>query len=223
MEIDLRSPKIQVALRRFTKTGAHHGCLFCKGRMIASVKPGDRIVMLKGTNAGYSAVVSKQPGWSEDEFLARFDFQPKTHLTRIHYKHDEFAVAPVAPPPKWLCSFSIDDLCAIEGSTLMVALNMANTTRSTWTPESMLALISTVRVRRLPVSGSELWPTLAMHGFHSRLKRSFCAHIDFSLRLLRALHGRAPIKKRRVEAMSIGRYMTPAQLEHYGPSPGLTS
>jgi hypothetical protein len=36
------------------------------------------------------------------------------------------------------------------------------------------------------------------------------------------MHGRPAIKKRRVKAMSIGRYLTPGQEENGGPSPGVT-
>jgi hypothetical protein len=78
MEFNLADPTTLGALIQFTETGATAGCPFCKGRMIASVSPGDRIIILKGMNVGREATVSRDPGFSDDEFLVKFDSDPPT-------------------------------------------------------------------------------------------------------------------------------------------------
>jgi hypothetical protein len=208
-------------LIQFTEQGARSGCPFCKGRLIASVSVGDRIVILKGARSGQVATVSNRPGLSDDEFLVRFDFQPPNHETRVGYKTDEFAFAPIEQPPDWLCDLSIDDLCAVENAAINVVVKTAARRRPVWSAENLLSLISTVWRRRLPVLGSDLWPTFEMHGIPPNQKVTFCRYFDFGVHLLVSMHGRPAIKRKRVKAMSIGRYLTPGQEEYYGPSPGI--
>jgi hypothetical protein len=179
--------------------------------------------MLKGMHSGKEATVSNEPGWSGDEFFVKFDFQLPNLLTRVNYKTDEFGYAPLETPPDWLCSLSIDDLCAIENAARDVILKTESRTNPKWSVETLLSLIATVRRRRLPVLGSDIWPTLEMHGLSRNVRNGFCRNFDFGIQLLVSLHGRPAIKKKRVKAMSIGRYQTPSQEEYFGPSPGVKS
>src|SRR5258708_23336985 len=90
-----------------------------------------------------------------------------------------------------------------------------------WSTSALLPLIATVRHRRLPVLGAEPWPTLEAHGIPESLKHDFCRKFDFAIELLISMHGRPPVQKRRVRAMSIGRYLTPFEKKSFGPSPGI--
>jgi hypothetical protein len=222
LELDPDDLRTRHALIRFTEQGALSGCPFCKGRLIASVSGGDRIVILKGRHSGQMATVSSRPGLSDDEFLARFDFQPPNHEMRVSYKRDEFTFAPLERPPDWLCALSIDDLCAVENAAINVVMKTVAKSRPVWSAENLLSLIATVWRRRLPVLGPDLWPTLEEHGISSNRKVTFCRYFDFGIHLLVSMHGRPAIKKKRVNAMSIGRYLTPGQEEYFGPSPGIT-
>ena len=219
MEFNLTDPTTLSALIQFTETGATAGCPFCKGRMIASVSPGERIIILKGMYVGREAIVSPEPGLS-DEFLVRFDGDPPNRLTRIAHKRDVFAYVPLGGLPTWLCSLSIDDLCSIDHSVLDLAVQLAIGSGKDWPTPTLLPLIATTRQRR-PVIGADLWPTLEAHGIPKTLKRGFCGKFDFAIELLVSLHGRPAIQRRRVRAMSIGRYLTPGQQTHFGPSPGI--
>jgi hypothetical protein len=212
------------AIVQFTERGLRSGCPFCKGRSIAGVSTGDRIVFLKGRHSGQTATVSNQKGLFPDEFLVKFDFQPPNHEMRVSYLRDEFAFAPIeSPPPAWLCELSIDDLCAVENAIINFVAKTAKTRRNIWNAENLLSPISTVWRRRLPVMGSDLWPAFESHGILSNQRLTFCRYFDFGIDLLISMHGRPAIKKRRVKAMSIGRYLTPGQEEYGGPSPGVTS
>jgi len=90
MEFNLNDPATRSAIVHFTETGAEAGCPFCKGRMIASVTPGERIIILNGMYVGRKATVSPEP-WLSDEFLVRFDNSPSNQLTRIAQKLTAFA------------------------------------------------------------------------------------------------------------------------------------
>lgn len=224
MEIDLQNSAIRLALIQFTENGTRSNCPFCIGRQIASVSPGERIVFLNAVHAGQQATVSDEPGSSDDEFLVSFDFEPPGQLMRVHYKRDKFAYFPIQEVPNWLCSLSIDDLCAVEHAALQVVLLASgrNGRKRIWSENILLPLLATVRHRRLPVLGADLWMTLASHGVSETLKGDFCKAFDFGVRLLADLHGRPAIQKKRAKAMSIGRYLTPGQEEYFGSSPGIT-
>ncbi len=221
-DLNLQNRTTRDALIQFTEHGAQAGCPFCNGRRIASLSGGERIVFLKGKHSGKQATVSDDPSLFDDEFLVRFNFQPLNHTTRVSYLRDEFTRAPLQAPPKWLCDLSIDDLCAIENAVLQTVLKTANLGKLVWSAETLLLLVATVWRRRLPVVGRDIWPTFEMHGMPPNRRASFCRYFDFGLQVLVLMQGRHAIKKNRVKAMSIGRYLTPGQEEYFGPSPSFS-
>jgi len=194
-----------------------------RGERLLLSPPGSRIILLQGMYAGRYATVSDQPGWSDDEFLVHFDNDAKDTLTRIGYKRDKFAYLPLGKVPDWLCSLSIDDLSAIEDSSLLTILNLATAKRNSRWSDLLLPLIATVRSRRLPVLSAEIWPTLVTHGFPKKEKAKFQKFFDFGIYLLVSLNGRPAIQRKKMRPMFRGRYLTPGQEEYFGPSPTLTS
>jgi hypothetical protein len=222
MEIALSQPAVRRAVANFTKAGAKSNCPFCKGRMIASVTSGERIILLQGMYSGLRATVS-EPGWSDDEFLVHFDNETRDTLTRISYKRDRFAYFPIKKIPEWLCHLSIDDLSAVEESSLLTALNFAIAPGSKKWSNVLLPLIATIRSRRLPVLSADIWPTLIAHDFPTRQKADFCRFFDFGIDLLVSLNGRPAVQRKMMRPLSRGRYLTPGQEEYLGPSPIFTS
>jgi hypothetical protein len=222
LELDPADLGAHHAVIQFTEHGIRSGCPFCKGRSIASVSTGDRIVFLKGMHSGQEATVSNEKGLSDDEFLVRFDFRPPGEEKRVSYTREEFAFAPIVQPPTWLCELSIDDLCAIENAAVNFVVKTASNRRVVWSAENLLSPISTVWRRRLPATGSDLWPTFQSHGVSPNQRATFCRYFDFGIQLLISTHGRPAIKKKRAKPMSIGRYLSPGQEEYYGPSAGVT-
>ena len=223
MTIDFSQPAVRKAIIRFTTRGARSKCPFCKGRMIASVSADERIMILQGMYAGRCGTVSAQPGWSTSEFFVHFDTDKNDVLTRIIYHSDKFSYLPIGSTPKWLCELSIDDLSRLEDAALETALIFANASKRMNFAQLLLPLIATVRSRRLPVTSNDLWPTLVAHGFEKSLKARFHSTFEFGIELLTSLHGRPAIRRKRMRAMSRGRYLTPGQEEYFGPSPELTS
>ena len=222
-EFDPHDLKIREAVIKFTETGARAGCPFCRGRMIASVARGDRIVFLSGRHAGVQATVFSERGNREDEFLVNLDSDPPHQQMTVSYNRDFFARTPIDEIPSWLCNLSVDDLCEVDHAALRFALRLATAANVKLSPYVLLPLITVARQKRLPVLGADFWPTLEVHGLPKRLKRSFCAKFDFAIEVLVSMVGRPAIKKKRVPAMSIGRYLTPGQREFYGPSPGIAA
>jgi hypothetical protein len=221
MEIDLSSEYARKALIQATEAGSRAGCPFCAGRMVASVSVGDRIISLRGSDAGREATVTAERGFNGDEFLVHFDLEPENYETRISYSRDKFAYAPIKKLPDWLCRLSIDDLSALDDSVIHTAVLFVTSKHKIWSVETLLPILSVVRSRRLPLSGADLWLTLEAHGFSPVTQDSFENYFDFAIEVLIAMVGRPPIKRKLVGPMSIGRYLTPARLEQLGPSRGI--
>ncbi len=142
MKIDFSNLRVRRALVKFTETGAKANCPFCIGRMITSVSPGEKIIILQGMYAGRRATVSDQPGWSDDEFLVQFDVEEKGTLTRISYRLDKFSHFPLRTIPGWLCHLSVDDLSLIDESCLETVLHFATAkAKTSWADLLLLDFI----------------------------------------------------------------------------------
>jgi hypothetical protein len=171
-------------------------------------------------NVGRVGNVTAEQGYSEDEFLVHFDGEPITYETRILYKVDKFTYFPFDKVPDWLCPLSIDDLNAIDEA--VVRTTMAVAMQSLLSVETLLPIVRTIRARRLPLRGRDLWATFRAHDFPAELQELFETQFDFAIDLLLAMNGRPPVKRKRVKPMSIGRYLTPSRLKLSGPSPGIS-
>jgi hypothetical protein len=193
------------ALQKFTEAGAAQNCPFCKGRMISETSPGDRIFFLNGTAAGYTATVTALPSSIEGEFLVHVDGDPDDQQMRVSYSRDLFVMAPLQLVPKWMCPFSMRDLCALEDAAVHSLLRAFEAGGHTIRTEVAQSVAAIAWWRRLPVKGEQLWTMLQVHGFDDSWKSEFCLLFDFGFSLLIGTHGRRPIKKKITEPMSIVR------------------
>jgi hypothetical protein len=190
----------------FTEAGALYGCPFCIGRTIAQVKSGDRIVFLKGSNAGRTAKVLRSGTPREELFYVRYPKAPKGVSQTCSYGFDEFVLYPLPKVPAWMCPLSIDDLWRIEDSILRLLKRSIIEQISPGARPLAKALASTVWHRRLPVFATLVFETLRHHGFRDEWQKEFVTLFDFAIDTLISNHGRPAILRKRVPPMSIGRY-----------------
>ena len=97
------------------------------------------------------------------------------------------ARAPVSKTGGWGFESLHSCHCAIDNAALMMNLILAENGPPICSADVLLPIISTVRSRRLPISGTELWPTLQRHGMSEKLKDEFCHCFDFGNELLVSL------------------------------------
>ncbi len=197
---DLCDQKV-AALQKFTEAGAAHDCPFCQGRMITETFSGERILFLNGMRAGHSGTVSPDTSPIEGEFLVHMDGDPDKTLWRVSYSRDQFVRGPLRFVPSWMCSLSINELCALEDAALRSTLRAFELGMRTVEVAQSLAAVAWRR--RLPINGAQLWAMLEAHGFDDSWKSEFCQLFDFGFSLLVGTHGRRPIKKKKVKPMSI--------------------
>jgi hypothetical protein len=67
-------------------------------------------------------------------------------------------------------------------------------------------LVGFVWIHRLPITGTDLAGMLEAHGFPAESLGKAQEAIDYGLNMLIWMNGRKPIRRRRVEPLSISRY-----------------
>jgi hypothetical protein len=163
--------------------------------------------MLTGFMSGcIGTVAPEDTWWSGEEFCVQFDHDRPGHLHRVLLRHDLFVLEPNADQTPWLLPLSTDDLAFVDEVVVRFCATLIQKSNWSWRDEELYVLIEMFWQRRLPVQGKEVWATCAAHGMPQRYKNHFISTFDFGIGLLVYSHGRPPIKRRRVQAMSIGRY-----------------
>ncbi len=196
-----------------TAGGAITECPFCLARQHPWPQIGTLITLLSGFDVGQSGVVVADQ-WGTcppDRFLVKMAYAESGVLRMVMPSHDLFLDVEQLIVPAWMPSLSIEDngflheglLRSLEG--LKAARGRENIGKS------LLSVIATCWGRRLPLRGAELWLLLNAHGIDSHLKSDVIDYFDFGTKLLTQTQGRPAVKRRRMPAMSKGRYLTKAQ------------
>jgi hypothetical protein len=196
-----------------TAGGTITECPFCLARQHPWPQIGTLITLLSGFDVGQSGVVVADQ-WGTcppDRFLVKMAYAESGALRMVMPSHDLFLDVEQLIVPAWMPSLSIEDngflheglLRSLEG--LKAARGRENIGKS------LLSVIATCWGRRLPLRGAEFWLLLNAHGIDSHLKSDVIDYFDFGTKLLTQTQGRPAVKRRRMPAMSKGRYLTKAQ------------
>lgn len=208
LRFDYSNPKVRKALEVTANVGISNGCPFCIGRQITHVSLGERIVILKGYNAGRVGTCINETGYHSGEFLIRFDDQEENYDTRITYNSDEFSIIPAPKLPSWLLPLSIDDNNCIETEIVNFLVDYIAIKSRNWRTALILPIAHRLWWRRLPVRPNEVWLLLEAHGAPTKIKNRFLVELEVALEALRYSNGRSPIKKKRMRPFEVGVYMS---------------
>jgi hypothetical protein len=196
-----------------TEGGAISRCPYC----LASLHPwppiGTTIIFLNGSVVGQSGmVVADQWGTCpRDRFLVKMSYDETGKLRMVMPSHELFLDAEMLAVPVWMPPVSIEDNAFLHNS-LPDSLDKLTTECDRGSlGESLHSIIATCWRRRLPLGGADIWPFLNAHGVAPRLKAVVIDYFDFGTRLLTKTQGRSAVRRRRMPAMSKGRYLTKAQ------------
>lgn len=110
--------------------------------------------------------------------------------------------------PAWMPPVSIEDNAFLHDNLMRFLDELTVACDCEIFGESLLPIIATCWRRRLPLKGVDIWPLLSAHGIGPHLEVSFIGHFDFGTKLLTSAQGRTAVKRRRMLAMSKGRYLT---------------
>jgi hypothetical protein len=196
-----------------TAGGAIAECPFCLARRHPWPQIGTSITLLSGYDVGQSGVVVEDQ-WGTcppDRFLVKMAYDESGALRMVMPSHELFLDVKQLVVPAWMPSLSIEDNGFLHESLMRSLEDLKAARGRENVGKLILALIATCWGRRLPLRGTEVWLLLNAHGVGSQLKSDVIEYFDFGMKLLTETQGRPAVKRRRMPAMSRGRYLTKAR------------
>jgi hypothetical protein len=196
--------------------GIEAGCPFCLAKRSTRPKPGQKVLILTSGDTGQfgRCVEDKFNAQRSDQFYVKMDYDKSGGSRVVTSWTDLFLVEPFPNTPDWMPPLSVDDALALHESFLRGLDRTLALKRKQHISTVCLSLVATTWGRRLPLSPEIIWPMLKAHNF-SGDRNNFSALYDFGLDLLIRTNGRKPIKRKLMEPLSRGKYMTPAQRTHW--------
>jgi hypothetical protein len=197
------------------KSGAVSGCPYCRASENPWPPEGTSLVFLKGIDAGQSGVVVKD-SWGtcpSDRFLVKMEYEKTRALRMVMPSHELYLDSKLFVVPAWMPPISIEDNALLHECLLGSLDKITAAHGRSMVGNSLLGIIATCWWQRLPLDGADIWPMLDAHGVASNLKADFIEFFEFGVSLLTAIQGRPAVKRKRMRAMSQGRYLTKGRRE----------
>lgn len=188
--------------------GREPGCPFCVARVQTQFKRGECVQLLNGYHAGSKALVVEPVHY--DELHIKFVDSQETSVRRSVLSVDLWTRLPLGNLPAWLAPLPTDDLAAVEDAIIQLAAVPTAETRRV--RQQLLNLVDVVWTRRLPVRSADLRGTFQAHGLSALSHQTMFELFDFGLDQLVYSRGRKPNARKRMNAMSSGRYETKHQM-----------
>ena len=174
-------------------------------------EPGANIVLLDGWKSGSIAEVTR-PNFSLDTFLVHFEGDRVDSEYMVSTQKDHYVELDSFRVPDWMLCLSIEDNLLVHNSIPDYPQYLTGDLRSGGTYGVLFKIIDAVWYNRLPVSEDEVWEFVRMHGAPENLREEFIQYLSFGRKFAETIGGRRAVKRRRMKAMSQGRYLTKGQL-----------
>lgn len=198
-------------------SGVASGCPYCLAKQNLWPEVGTSLIFLKGFDSGYwgEVVADKWNVCSRNQILVHMEYERASTACRfVTPGRDLYVSARLYSVPDWMPPYSIDDNWAVHESLVdSMPQIVIGTHASALAPEQLSRTIIACWRRRLPLQGSELWPMLEAHGVPSRQKERLLQMFEFGTKILGHANGRRPVKRKRMQPMSLGRYLTRTEEE----------
>jgi hypothetical protein len=127
----------------------------------------------------------------------------------------DFIEEPFGEAPHWMVPLSMEDAFVVHEACLEMLDKFSMSTKALHAESTLFTIIGTCWWRRLPLTANDIWPMLKAHGAEGIEAREFGSLFDFGLRLLTAVNGRTPVKRKRMAALSKPRYHSKRQAEFW--------
>jgi hypothetical protein len=156
-----------------------------------------------------------------DQFLVKMDNEQNAEVARIVTpSNDLFLVEPIPPVPSWMLPLSIEDALSVHENMLQGIERADAVSKTDWLKELCYPIVAACWLRRLPLSAHEIWQVLAAHDISKVHEATFLKLYDFGIRLIVRTQGRPAVKRKRMQPLSHGKYLTDHQrnlwVTHFG-------
>ncbi|MCP5372659.1 MAG: hypothetical protein H6907_13085 [Hyphomicrobiales bacterium] len=170
-------------------------------------------MFLNGIDVGHSGLVVADQ-WDTcpfDKFLVKMPYAKEGTLRIVTPGRELFLDVNRFSVPPWMPPVSIEDNALLHQSLIDSLAVLAAAKDQKSVGDSLIGVIDSCWRNRLPLQGTDVWPMVEAHGIPPHRKSDFINLFDFGKNILISTLGRAAVKRRRMPAMSQGRYLTKKQ------------
>jgi hypothetical protein len=186
--------------------GRKAGCPFCIASTNNHFSPGERIRLLSGSRAGKQATVLDPPEHFKNDpnmILVQSDEDDPSIRQMVNLDLELVELLPSAPVPPWAPPISIRKTYELHECIINFCEKSTQGSSKKMHLTSLYLLIWHIWKRRLPLEPKEVWNMLEAHGVPLNWRTSTMNILRHGLSLLMTVYGKKPVKKFRVEPMSI--------------------
>lgn len=190
----------------YVRYGRKAGCPFCIASTNKHFGPGDRIRLLSGSRAGKQATVLRALEHFKNDpnmIVVQSDEDDPSIQQMVNIDLELVELIPSAPVPSWAPPISIRKTYELHGCIINFCQKSMQGSSKKMHFESLYLLIWHIWKRRLPLEPKEVWDMFEAHGVPINWKTATMNILRHGLSLLITVYGKKPVKKFRVEPMSI--------------------
>jgi hypothetical protein len=184
-------------------SGRMAGCPFCSALTAKNFNPEERIRLLSGSCAGKHATIVEPPENFRNDpniIIVQID---EDGQQMINLSFEIVERLPSAPVPSWAPPISIRKTNKLHEQIIGFCKKSAPSSFRNIDMTSLYMLIWYIWDNRLPLEPKEVWHILEAHGVPKDYRNRITNILKHGLSLLIAVFGKKPIKKFRVEPMSV--------------------
>ncbi|MBI4252342.1 MAG: hypothetical protein HY618_07770 [Candidatus Tectomicrobia bacterium] len=179
--------------------GRKSGCPFCQVRFRTPPNVGERVLFLSDHHIGKTAtVVPSPPNFPiPDEFLVQMDGAPVGHSMRVSLDRELVSSEIDITVPDWMPPIPSRDAEEADRGIIHFCgtSSWGGKPKPDW--QAFMSLTRFVWQKRLPICRRELAAMLMAHGVPREHTATLARFFDYGRRLLIAVAGRKPVKKKR--------------------------
>lgn len=186
--------------------GRKAGCPFCIASTNKHFSPGERIRLLSGGLAGKEATVLDKPEHYKNDqnmILVHSDENDPSAQYMVNLDLDLAELLPSAPVPPWAPPLSIRKTYELHERIIDFCEKSTQGSQKKMHLTSLYVLIWHIWKKRLPLEPKEVWDILEAHGVPINWRTITTNLLTHGVSLLMTVYGRKPVKKFRVEPMSL--------------------
>ncbi len=198
-------------VRRAWMTGVKSCCPICCAKAISEFKVGQKVRFVGGFFAGHYATCVQELDIETGDFSVRTDFMDFEESAACNISKDRFLFYPVFEAPYWHPDIAMVDFEVIEAAVLeiLVKTDLLDSVDDS----SIFDIVYIIWRKRLPIAPRQIVDIAIAHGARRKHLNEFEQKLDFGMSCQVYLNGRRPVMRKKVKAMTVGRYLTKSERE----------
>jgi hypothetical protein len=185
--------------------GASNGCPFCQARIKKGLSPGDRIILLRGYEAGIEYLVDCRDA-TTGNWLCKAEGGEPTYRRVLNPSLELYLTPPLPKTPDWALSLSVEDHVHIDDVLMQIVEDYGDIADLNFDIKFLYRLAAFCWANRIPFDVREVIGFLSAHGLNEIVCEKAKFALDYARFVLVSTNGKAAIKRRKMPPLSQFRY-----------------